>query len=103
ELWASLFSTLSIMSNWQTPYHRDYLSFPKWFDILTTVENYSNAHMSMPSLQLKFMYDPGVMIAFSGGIVRHGVHELAGDQVAWAWYMRDSVHIFPGVPACGWT
>ncbi|KAG1742285.1 uncharacterized protein EDB91DRAFT_1081463 [Suillus paluster] len=55
-----------------------------WFDILTTVGNYSNACMSMPSLQLEFMYDPGVMITFSGRIVRHGVHEVAGDQVAWA-------------------
>ncbi|KAG1740136.1 uncharacterized protein EDB91DRAFT_1053398, partial [Suillus paluster] len=74
-----------------------------WFDILTTVGNYSNAHMSMPSLQLEFMYDPGVMIAFSGRIVRHGVHEIAGDRVAWAWYMRDSVHIYAGVPSCGWA
>jgi len=43
------------------------------------------------------------MIAFSGRIVRHGVHEVEGDQIVWAWYMRDSVHIYAGVPPCGWA
>ncbi|KAG1724884.1 uncharacterized protein EDB91DRAFT_1255022 [Suillus paluster] len=37
KLWASIFNTLSVISNRQTPYHRDHLSSPKWFDILTTV------------------------------------------------------------------
>ncbi|KAG2352039.1 hypothetical protein BDR07DRAFT_1228327, partial [Suillus spraguei] len=58
------------------------------FDILTTMWNYSNARMSMPSLQLEFRYDSGCMIAFSGRIVRHGVHGVEGDWIAWAWYMR---------------
>ncbi|KAG2133582.1 uncharacterized protein EDB93DRAFT_1065162, partial [Suillus bovinus] len=43
EYWASVFNTLSIISNRQTPYHRDHLSIPECFDILTTVGNYSNA------------------------------------------------------------
>ncbi|KAG1824387.1 uncharacterized protein BJ212DRAFT_1260461, partial [Suillus subaureus] len=73
------------------------------FDILTTVGKYSNACMSMPSLQLEFRYDPSCMIAFSGRIVRHGVHEVEGDWITWAWYMRDSVHIYARVPSCGWA
>jgi hypothetical protein len=103
QYWASVFNSLSVMSNRQTPNHRDHLSIPECFDILTTVGNYSNARMSMPSLQLEFRYDPGCMISFSGRIVRHGVHEVEGDRIAWAWYMRDSVHIYAGVPSCGWA
>jgi hypothetical protein len=57
----------------------------------------------MPSLQLDFKYNPGCMIVFSGRIVRHGVHAVKGDQIAWAWYMRDSVHIYAGVPLSGWS
>ncbi|KAG2747996.1 hypothetical protein P692DRAFT_20834277 [Suillus brevipes Sb2] len=57
----------------------------------------------MPSLQLEFKYDPGCMIAFSGRIVRHGVHAVQGDRIAWAWYMRDSVHIYAEVPSSGWS
>ncbi|KAG2353041.1 hypothetical protein BDR07DRAFT_1383602 [Suillus spraguei] len=88
QYWASVFNSLSIISNRETPNHRDHLSIPECFDILTTVGNYSNARMSMPSLQLEFR------------IVRHGVDGGEGDRIAWAWYMRDSVHIYAGVPSC---
>ncbi|KAG2338191.1 hypothetical protein BDR05DRAFT_853735, partial [Suillus weaverae] len=92
QYWASVFNSLSVICNRQTPNHRDHLSIPECLDILTMVGNYSNAQMSMPSLQLEFRYDLGCMIGFSGRIVRHGVHAVEGDWIAWAWYMRDSVH-----------
>ncbi|KAG0692170.1 hypothetical protein DFH29DRAFT_882933 [Suillus ampliporus] len=56
QYWASVFNSLSVISNRQTPNHRDHLSIPECFDILTSVGNYSNARMSMPSLQLEFRY-----------------------------------------------
>ncbi|KAG2366907.1 hypothetical protein BDR07DRAFT_1479670 [Suillus spraguei] len=83
QYWASVFNSLSIISNRETPNHRDHLSIPECFDILTTVGNYSNARMRR--------------------IVRHGVDGGEGDRIAWAWYMRDSVHIYAGVPSCGWA
>ncbi|KAG2342252.1 hypothetical protein BDR05DRAFT_886757, partial [Suillus weaverae] len=101
--WASVFNSLFIICNWQTPNHQDHLLIPECFDILTMVGNYSNAWMSMPSLQLEFRYDLGCMIGFSRRIVRHGVHAVEGDQIAWVWYMRDSVHIYARVPWCGWA
>ncbi|KAG2361676.1 hypothetical protein BDR07DRAFT_1228855, partial [Suillus spraguei] len=79
QYWASVFNTLSIISNRETPNHRDHLLIPECFDILTTVGDYSNARMSMPSLQLEFRYDSGCMIAFLGRIVRHGVDGVEGD------------------------
>ncbi|KAG2354251.1 hypothetical protein BDR07DRAFT_1382382 [Suillus spraguei] len=72
QYWASVFNSLSIISNQETPNHRDHLSIPECFDILTTMGNYSNARMSMPSLQLEFR------------IVRHGVDGVEGDRIAWA-------------------
>lgn len=103
QYWASVFNTLSIISNRETPHHRDHMSIAECFDILTTVGNYSNARMTMPNLQLEFKYNSGCMIAFSGRIVRHGVYDVEGDRIAWAWYMRDAVHIYAGVPSCGWA
>ncbi|KAG2030276.1 hypothetical protein BDR03DRAFT_878712, partial [Suillus americanus] len=103
QYWAMVFNSLTVICNWETPNHRDHSLIPTCFDILTSVGNYSNARMSMPSLQLEFRYDPGCMIAFSGRIIRHGVHAVEGDQIAWAWYMRDAVHIYAGIPSCGWA
>ncbi|KAG1802452.1 uncharacterized protein BJ212DRAFT_1230579, partial [Suillus subaureus] len=81
QYWAPVFNSLSVISNWETPNHRDHLSIPECFDILTTMGNYSNAWMSMPSLQLEFRYNPGCMIVFSRKIVRHGVHAVEGDWI----------------------
>ncbi|KAG1770774.1 hypothetical protein EV702DRAFT_977842, partial [Suillus placidus] len=100
---ALVFNSLSMICNQQTLNHQDHLLNPECFNILTMVGNYSNAQMSMPSLQLEFRYNPGCMIGFSRRIVRHGVHAVEGDQIAWAWYMRDSVHIYARVPWCGWV
>ncbi|KAG2030179.1 hypothetical protein BDR03DRAFT_987263 [Suillus americanus] len=103
QYWAMVFNILTIICNWETLNHRDHSSIPECFDILTSVGNYSNARMSIPSLQLEVRYDPGCMIVFSGRIVRHGVHAMEGDQIGWAWYMRDAVHIYAGIPSCGWA
>ncbi|KAG2088283.1 hypothetical protein BD769DRAFT_1372474, partial [Suillus cothurnatus] len=74
------------------------------FNILTSVGNYSLAQMSMPSLQLEFRYNFWCMIAFSRRIVRHGVHEVEGDCIAWAWYTYDGLcsYLCQGSP-CGWA
>jgi hypothetical protein len=103
QYWASVFNTLFIIANWETPNHRDHLSIAECFNILTTVGNYSNAWMTLPSLQLEFKCNPSCMIVFSRRIVRHGVYDVEGDRIAWAWYMRDSVQIYAGVPSCGWA
>ncbi|KAG2367258.1 hypothetical protein BDR07DRAFT_1373060 [Suillus spraguei] len=86
QYWASVFNSLSIISNRETPNHRDHLSIPECFNILTTMGNYSNARMSMPSLQLEFR------------IVRHGVDGGEGDRIAWAWYMKILCTFMPGFP-----
>ncbi|KAG2353737.1 hypothetical protein BDR07DRAFT_1382893 [Suillus spraguei] len=36
QYWASVFNSLSIISNWETPNHRDHLLIPECFNILTT-------------------------------------------------------------------
>ncbi|KAG1778621.1 hypothetical protein EV702DRAFT_967595 [Suillus placidus] len=59
EYWASVFNTLSIISNRETPNHQDHLSVAECFDVLTTVGNYSNGRMTMQSLQLEFKYNSG--------------------------------------------
>ncbi|KAG2029278.1 hypothetical protein BDR03DRAFT_881234, partial [Suillus americanus] len=90
QYWATVFNILTIICNRETPNHQDHSLIPECFDILTSMGNYLND-------------DPGCMIAFSGRIVRHGVHAVEGDRIGWAWYMRDAVHIYAGIPSCGWA
>ncbi|KAG1870581.1 hypothetical protein DFJ58DRAFT_837333 [Suillus subalutaceus] len=53
QYWATVFNSLTVICNRETPNHRDPSSISECFDILTSVGNYSNARMSMPSLQLE--------------------------------------------------
>ncbi|KAG2050461.1 hypothetical protein BDR06DRAFT_960262 [Suillus hirtellus] len=44
----------------------------------------------MPNLQLEFKYNSSF-------------YDVEGDQIAWAWYIRGAVHMYAGVPSCGWA
>ncbi|KAG2032244.1 hypothetical protein BDR03DRAFT_874312, partial [Suillus americanus] len=52
QYWTTVFNSLTIICNRETLNHQDHSSISKCFDILTSVENYSNARMSMPSCHI---------------------------------------------------
>ncbi|KAG1723659.1 uncharacterized protein EDB91DRAFT_1087731 [Suillus paluster] len=79
QYWATVFNSLSVICNQETPNHRDHSSIPECFDILTRVGNYSNARMSMPSLQLEFRKDCQTRGSCSG----RGSDCLGMDSVVW--------------------
>ncbi|KAG2030666.1 hypothetical protein BDR03DRAFT_986921, partial [Suillus americanus] len=90
QYWATVFNILTIICNWETPNHRDHSLIPECFDILTSVGNYSNARMSMPSLQLEFRKDCQTWGSCSGrglnwlGMVYEGCCSyLCWDSVLW--------------------
>jgi hypothetical protein len=101
--WASVFNALSIISNRESPFHRDPLSRLQWFDILTSTGTYENATVSLPNLGIEMKYAPGVMLGISGKLVRHGVHRVEGARICWAWYMRESVHRYTQTPRGEWS
>jgi hypothetical protein len=101
--WASVFNALSIISNRESPFHRDPLLRLQWFDILTSTGTYENATVSLPSLGIEMKYAPGVMLGILGKFVRHGVHRVQGTRICWAWYMRESVHRYTHTPRGEWS
>jgi hypothetical protein len=101
--WASVFTTLTIVCNWNLLLHHDSLSRPQWFDVMTTFGNYSVASIKMPNLGCEIVYPAGCMVAGSGRIIRHGLDLVDDDQMAWVWYMKDDVHQFMDVPRVGYS
>lgn len=96
--WASAYSGASIVCNRQSPGHRDPKCPPEGFDILTCIGSYKHAVMNLTNLGIDLLYNPGVMVSYSGRLVRHGVRVGDGDRIVWAWFMRDSVHNYAGTP-----
>lgn len=96
--WASVYTGASIMCNRQSPDHRDPKCPPEAFDILTCIGNYQHAVMKLTNLGIELAYDPGVMVSYSGRLVRHGIKVKDGDRIVWAWFLRDSVHNYARTP-----
>ncbi|KAG1771581.1 hypothetical protein EV702DRAFT_977334, partial [Suillus placidus] len=101
--WASVFTALAIVCNRCSPMHRDPLSRPQWFDVMTTAGNYGVASIKMPNLGIESVYPAGSMVAESGRIIRHGLEMADSDQTAWVWYMRDDVHEFVDIPRADYS
>jgi hypothetical protein len=100
--WPSVFNAVTILSNRETPLHRDNYSREQWYDILTTIGPYQQATLELPGIGLKLQYNPGTVVGFSGKILRHGVPQCDGERVCLAYYMRDKVHERMGVEAAQW-
>ncbi|KAG2057283.1 hypothetical protein BDR06DRAFT_878268 [Suillus hirtellus] len=96
--WASAYSGASIVCNRQSPGHRDPKCPPEGFDILTCIGSYKHAVMNLTNLGIDLLYNLGVMVSYSGRLVRHSVWVEDGDRIVWAWFMRDSVHNYAGTP-----
>lgn len=101
-IWGSVFSALSVVSNRETPLHRDPSSAVQWCDILATVGDYTGATLELPGIGIGFDYRPGTVMAFSGRLLQHGVSKVKGDRLCLAYYMRDGVHERLGLEAPGW-
>lgn len=96
--WASVYTGAAVMCNRQSPNHRDPKCPPEGLDILMCTGGYDRAVMQLTNLGIDLVYNPGVMVSYSGRLVRHGVRVREGDKIVWAWFMRDSVHNYTRTP-----
>ena len=97
ELWATPFNALSVICNRASPLHRDAQGDQQWFDLITTVGEYSGAQLILPDVGMQMEYASGTVVAFSGKRLRHEVTPHVGNRICIAQYMRKPVHRRVGV------
>ncbi|KAF9531677.1 hypothetical protein CPB83DRAFT_761210 [Crepidotus variabilis] len=100
--WSHSFNVVSIISNRQTPGHRDTGSALRWFNVLLAVRNYSNGHAEFSGLGLKVRYLPGTVVVDLGRVLRHSA-SCNGDRACIAYYMREKVWDALGPEKPGWA
>ncbi|KIO01334.1 hypothetical protein M404DRAFT_150342, partial [Pisolithus tinctorius Marx 270] len=105
EQWAdsdmsSMYSSMSMMVNRATCYHRDINGWDPWYDMLVTMGNYLPLDFVIPMLNLWLRYNPGTIIAFSGSALEHGVGAVDSDRACLAYYMHANMHQSVHVPMC---
>jgi hypothetical protein len=100
--WSSAFSGISVITNRETPIHRDLQARHQWYDVLVTLGEYTDGRMELPSLGIRLEYNPGTVVALAGKMIPHGVCQCDGERVCLAYFMRDNVHERAGVHAPDW-
>jgi hypothetical protein len=100
--WGSAFNGVAVLSNRITPAHRDGKSRKQWYDMLVTLGAYQNCQLTLSGLGVSFDYGPGTVVGLSGMMLVHEVSKFEGDRVCYAYFMRDSVHEWAGVPVNNW-
>lgn len=90
KCWGAPFTGVSLMSNRQTPDHRDTLGCNRGMDLLTTVGPYEDGTLTLTGLGVQFQYDSGTVVGISGREVIHRA-DANGERLCVAYYMRDNV------------
>ena len=73
-----------------------------WYDLLATLGNYKNCKLELPGLGISLDYRPGTVVGLSGMVLQHQVSSFEGDRLCYAYFMRDNVHEWAGVPGKHW-
>lgn len=102
EHWTSPFSGISIISNRETPVHRDVNGRNSWYDILATFGNYKKGRLELPGMGYRLEYQPGTVVGLAGKVVSHGVPSVEHNRVCIAYYMRNKVHEWLKVRSPSW-
>lgn len=103
ELWCLVFNGAQVISNRETPVHRDNASRHSWYDILATVGPYHSAIFKLPGVGIRFAYPSGTVVGFCGRLLRHGVSKADGERICVAWYMRENVQNRLKATYAGWS
>lgn len=103
SIWTSPFNALSVITNRNTPAHRDTKGRNEWLDFVTALgEDNSVGIMTFPGLGLSVDYNPGTIVAIAGKIIRHAANFEGGERACIAYYMRNKVQERLGLPAGTW-
>ena len=102
KLWSSPFTAMTVISNRDTPYHRDNGSAHEWLDIMVALGEYENGQIEFPGLGMRFKYDPGTVVAFTGRVLRHGAN-CPGDRACIVHHMKERVVEELGITKPSWA
>ena len=70
--------------------------------MLATSGNYGNCNLNLPGIGVSLEYGPGTVVGISGYALQHEVPCFEGDRVCIAYFMRNNVYEWAGVPASEW-
>ncbi|KAK7676689.1 hypothetical protein QCA50_020049 [Cerrena zonata] len=101
ERWPMVFTAISVISNRESPFHRDLHESWKWFDFLLSFGPYDHAPLYLANLGIRVNNPPGTICIFGGRALWHGVRRVS-PRVTLALYMRKNIQKELGIQSAPW-
>ena len=101
--WPSVFNAMALISNRQSPLHRDDKTWQTFYDILLTVGGYKIADLAITGLGARLDYRSGTVVALCAAILEHGAEVQSGERICWAFYMRRDLFQYAQVKMPHWA
>lgn len=101
QRWPMVFTAVSVITNRESPYHRDLHEGWQWFDFLLSFGPYKHAPLYLANLGVRVDNPPGTICLFGGRALLHGVRRVS-PRITLALYMRQNIQQELGIPSAGW-
>ena len=103
--WQSVYNGMSVISNRETPFHRDTKGRKEWYDtLLSYSQSSTRPQLLIKDVGLELKYSSGTVVALCGSILEHGVSAWGGgDRVCYAHFLRESVRECLDVSPASWV
>lgn len=102
NIWTSPSLAMSLMSNRDSPYHRNNGGSYASMDMLVSVRNYKEGKFRAPGLGMDFWYSSGTVITFAGCVIRHGATSDA-NRLCLSLYQKENVLLALDIPEPDWV
>ncbi|KAK7677485.1 hypothetical protein QCA50_003723 [Cerrena zonata] len=99
--WPTVFTAISVITNRESPFHRDLHESWKWFDFLLSFGPYKHAPLYLANLGIRVNNPPGTICIFGGRALWHGVRRVS-PRVTLALYMRKNIQKELGIQSASW-
>ncbi|EDR07661.1 uncharacterized protein LACBIDRAFT_298012 [Laccaria bicolor S238N-H82] len=93
KVWGTAFTGLSVISERETPLHRDGQNADWMYDLLVNLSSHvdPDLQVELPGIGIRFRYGSGTVLSILGKVVRHGVSRTDTDRYCLAFFMRERV------------
>ena len=100
KVWGTGFMGLSVISERETPLHRDGQNADWMYDVLVNIaaDVDPDIRAELPGIGIRFWYNSGTVLSILGKAVRHGVSKTNIDRYCLAFFMRQRVSERLGFP-----
>lgn len=101
-VWPAIFNRLQVLSNRETPFHRDNSGEATWYDLLLTFGTHDPATLVMRNLGIEVAYGPGSAVLLCSQLIHHGVARVDPDRICYAWFFNRHLQANMHVSDVGW-